>query len=208
MELEQLSKAVILNTDTGERIPVMFNPEQYSLEEGNNFAEIGIPGLQSPPIQYVRGKARTLSMELLFDTYERGEDVRAYSGRIVGLLAKLPQTSAPPVLLFTMGQLAFRCVLVDASQRFVMFKRDGTPVRAMVTVRFLEYEPLEIEVTSGLFVGPPTLHNVAQGQTLANLAADYLGDPTSWREIAEANDIDDPLHLVPGLSLVVPSRVK
>ena len=38
----------------------------------------------------------------------------------------------------------------------------------------------------------------------SGLAADYLGDPTAWRRIAEANKIDDPLNLSPGLSLVVP----
>jgi len=53
-------KATITNTQTGERIPVMFNPEEYSLDLANTFAEIGIPGLSAPPIQYVRGNLRHL----------------------------------------------------------------------------------------------------------------------------------------------------
>ena len=113
MELSQLSKAAILNTITSERITVMYNPEEIKLDQGNSFAEVGIPGLDAPPVQYVRGKARSLSMELFFDTYESKEDVRRYSGRIVKLLDKLPQTKAPPVLLFSMGQLNFQCVLAD-----------------------------------------------------------------------------------------------
>ena len=52
-----LAKATILNTVTHELITVMYNPEEYKLDQGNTFAEIGIPGLDAPPMQYVRGKA-------------------------------------------------------------------------------------------------------------------------------------------------------
>lgn len=206
MELAQLAKAYIVNTQTGERIPVMYNPEEYRLEQGNNFAEVGIPGLDAPPVQYVRGKARMLSMDLFFDTYEAGEDVRRHSGRVVGLLDKLPQTSAPPILLFAMGPFTFECVLVDVSQRFTMFLRDGTPVRATLTVRFQEFVRVQVEVQHGLFIGPPTLHNIASRQTVSDVASAYLGDPRRWRELAEANNIDDPFHLQEGRTLVVPGR--
>ena len=208
MDLAQLAKAEIVNTDTGERIPVMYNPEQYSIEQGNNFAEIGIPGLSVSPVQYVRGKGRTLTMELFFDSFERAEDVRRYSGRVVGLLAPRPDTHAPPILLFTMGQFALRCVLADASQKYTMFLRDGTPVRATLNVRFTEYQAVEIEVEQGFFLGPPTLHNITQGQGLAQLAADYLGDGQAWREIADANNLDDIFNIPAGLSLTLPGRAK
>lgn len=204
MDLELLAKATIHIVGSNVAIPVMYNPEEYQLEQGNTFAEIGIPGLDSPPIQYVRGRARTLSMELFFDTYETRVDVRAHTGRIVGLLDTSPQTHAPPVLLFTMGQFTFECVLVDAGQRYTMFLRDGTPVRATLSVRFQEFARTEVEIERGFFMGPPTLHNVGAGQTLAGIAADTLGDPRRWREIAEANGIDDPLNLPSGLPLVVP----
>jgi hypothetical protein len=59
-----LEKAIVTNTQTGEQIPVLFNPAEYSLDLGNTFAEIGIPGLRVPPIQYVRGNSRSLKLEL------------------------------------------------------------------------------------------------------------------------------------------------
>ena len=67
----ELAKATILNTSHRRELPVMYNPEELKLEQGNTFAEVGIPGLDTPPVQYVRGKARALSMELFFDTYEK-----------------------------------------------------------------------------------------------------------------------------------------
>lgn len=212
MALAKLEKATIINTVTNQKISVMFNPEEFQLDQGNTFAEVGIPGLNAPPIQYIRGRARTLTMDLFFDTYETNQDVRLYTDQVVNLLKALPQTKAPPVLLFSMGRFNFQCVLVDAGQRYTMFLRDGTPVRATLSVRFEEYVRVNITVQQGLFIGPPTLqpalHNYIQGQTLSSLASDYLGDPTQWRAIAEANQIDDPFHIAPGTQLVIPGGGK
>ena len=208
MDLTRLARAILINTQTGERLSVMYNPEEYQLEQGNNFAEIGIPGLDVPPIQYVRGKLRTLAMELFFDTYEQGQDVRSYTNQIIGLLDTLPATHAPPVLVFSMGHFHFQCVLTDASQRFTMFLRDGTPVRSTLSVRFQEYKRIEVQVRHGLFLGPPTFHRMVEGQTLSGLAALFLGNPARWREIAEANNIDDPLHIPAGLPLVIPENLR
>ncbi|CAN5728708.1 peptidoglycan-binding protein [soil metagenome] len=208
-QLEGLAKATIINTETNARVQVMYNPEQYSLDLGNQFAEVGIPGLSRPPLQYVRGKGRTLSMDLFFDSYEEPRvDVRTYTAKLTDLLDQSPKTRAPPVLLFMMGQLAFRCVLVDVQQRFTMFDRQGSPVRAILQVRFQEYDPIDIVVQSGLFIGPPSLQTVTKGQTLSQIAADTMGDSSRWREIADANDIDDPFNLTPGSQLVVPDGKK
>jgi nucleoid-associated protein YgaU len=199
-----LVKATIINLETQEQVPVMFNPEEYALETGNSFAEIGIPGLAKPPIQYVRGNLRTLQMELFFDTYERQSDVRAETRRITALLEKNRTTQAPPVLLFTWGSLQFKCVLENASQRFIMFLNNGTPVRARLNVTFKEFEQVEVEVQQGLFIGPPTVRNILEGDRLEKLAHEFLGDPGAWREIAQANNIDNPLRLNTGATLIIP----
>ena len=109
MDLARLAKATITNTSTTERFQVMYNPDELRLEQGNNFAEVGIPGLDAPPVQYVRGKARTLSMDLFFDSYEADQDVRSHTGPLVKLLDKEPLTKAPPVLLFSMVRSWHAC---------------------------------------------------------------------------------------------------
>lgn len=221
----ELAKALIINTATGTSLSVMYNPEELKLDQGNTFAEVGIPGLDAPPLQYVRGKGRVLTMELFFDTYETREDVRAHTAPLVALLDKEPGTMAPPVLLFSMGRFQLQCVLAEAGQRYTMFVRDGTPVRATLSVRFQEYVRVDVEVRRGVFFGSPTasaianaavrtardvlsgastVHITVAGETLSGLAAAYLGDPALWRDIARANDLDDPFDLQAGLPLVVP----
>ena len=39
------------------------------------------------------------------------------------------------------------------------------------------------------------VHTVRDGDTLPSIAYDAYGDATRWRAIAEANGIDNPLHL-------------
>lgn len=219
----EFAKATILNTFTGESHPVMYNPEELKLEQGNTFAEVGVPGLGTPPLQYVRGKARTLSMDLFFDTYESGADVRTRTAPIVALLDKDPRELAPPVLLFSFGRMQFQCVLVDAGQRFTMFVSDGTPVRSTLSVRLQEYVRLDVEIRQGLFFGSPTVsavvnaagsvagvsstvHVTSAGDTLTGLATAYLGDPALWRLIADANNVQDPFDLGIGRSLLIPPR--
>ncbi len=202
----QLAKAAIINTNSGQQISVMYNPEQFSLDQGNDFAEIGIPGLNAPPIQYVRGKGRILSMELFFDSYELQTDVREFTDGVTGLLATLPNTFAPPILLFVMGSFSFRCVLMEAAQRFVMFAVDGTPVRSILNVRFHEYVDVVIAIESGFFIASPMVSNVLQGDTLSGIAAKAYGDPSRWRDIANANDIEDPFNLPTGTPLVIPGN--
>jgi hypothetical protein len=142
-----LEKAIITNTVSGNKIPVMFNPTEYTQSQDINYAQAAIPGLIQPLLQFVNGNVPTLEMELFLDTNEAaqvngktivaaGSDVRKLSQQITNLMAIDSTTHAPPVLVFTWSSLSFTCVLAKASQKFVMFLSDGTPVRARLQVTF------------------------------------------------------------------------
>jgi hypothetical protein len=201
-----LEKATLTRLRTGQQISVMFNPAEYSFDVGNSFAEIDIPGLRTPPIQYVRGNSRSLKMELFFDSYETRSDVRGATQQITGLLDEDPLTQAPPILLFNWGGFSLQCVLESVGQRFTMFLEDGTPVRATLAVSFKEYEAVTVQIQSGLFVGPPTVHNIIAGETASKVAELVLGDPKAWRAVADLNNLDNPRKLLAGAALVVPPK--
>jgi hypothetical protein len=208
-----LEKATITNTVTAERVSVLFNPEEYSVSRDNNFAQLAVPGLRGPLLQFVNGNMQTLDMELLVDSYEAhgnanqaGGDVRELTGRITGLMDIDPTTHAPPVLLFTWGSLSFTCVLAKASQRFIMFRSDGVPLRARLQVTFNEFINAEVEAKE---IKRETAdysheHVVLEGETLSTIAAEIYRDPTRWRPIAIANRIDEPRALTVGARLSVP----
>jgi Contractile injection system tube protein/LysM domain len=212
-----LERATITNTVTGQRVPVMFNPEEYTLNKDINFAQSAVPGLSSPLIQFVNGNLRTLELELLLDTLEphregavtlnqAGEDVRRLVRRVTDLMEIDPTTHAPPVLLFTWASLSFTCVLARATQRFIMFLGDGTPIRARLQVTFNEFRNAELEAkeVKRETADYSKVHEVVQGDTLATIALGAYNDPTLWRPIALRNGVDDPRRLEAGVRLMVP----
>ena len=200
-----LEKASITPEGEGP-IPVLFNPTQYSLDESNQIAEIGIPGLGSPILQYVRGNTRTLTVELFFDTYERQSDVRKHTERIYGLLGIQRETHVPPICTFAWGHFRFRCVLERVGGRFTLFLSDGTPVRATLNVTFKEFIDVEVEVrrTPTESADLVKTHTVKRGDTLSSIAAVEYADPAKWGPIADRNRIDNPRGLEPGRVLVIP----
>ncbi len=210
-----LEKAVITNTNTGERIAVQFNPEEYTINRDVNYAPAAVPGLEAPLLQFAHGNMQTLDLELLLDTYEQhsgspanaaGDDVRRLVRRITGLMNVDPETHAPPVLLFTWGSLAFTCVLAKASQKFIMFRPDGVPVRARVPVTFNEFRngDLEAKEVKRETADFSKLYIVSQGETLSGIAARVFRNPLTWRPIAIHNHIDDPRVLGLGQRLLIP----
>src|SRR5215471_702694 len=212
-----LEKALITNTDTGENIEVLFNPQEYTVNRDNNFAQMVVPGLSSPLLQFVHGNMQTLEMELLVDSYEAHKangkavnaanaDVRALTTKITGLLDINSETHAPPVLLFTWGSLSFTCVLARASQKFIMFRQDGVPVRARLQVTFNEFtnadtEAKEIKRQTAYY---SKAYVVNQGDTLSGIAARLYKDASVWRPIALRNNIENPRDLQAGMQLLIP----
>src|SRR5580693_6853783 len=83
-------------------IPLKFNPTEYQIQKANTFAEIAIPGLESPPIQFVRGASEKLTTEALVDTSDTLQDVRiAYVDKLRGLMNLNRELHAPPIVTFT-----------------------------------------------------------------------------------------------------------
>ena len=208
-----LTKAQILVEHTGEKIPVMFNPEEYTLNKDNNFASQTVPGLSSPLLQFVNGNLRTLEMELLFDTYlptstqaSPIRDVREETDRVLKLLDIDGQLHAPPVVQVSWASLQFRGVLARASQKFIMFLPDGRPVRAKLNVTFNEFIDADREAkeVNRQTADLTKTHTVAQGETLSTIAARYYENPRQWRPIAVASGIDDPRALTVGQLLQIP----
>jgi LysM repeat protein len=202
-----LAKATITIEHTGQSIPVMFNPEEYSLSQDNNFASQNIPGLSGPILQFVHGNLRTLDMELFFDTTDARVDVRNETGKITKLLAIDSELHAPPVLKVAWASLQFRCVLARAGQQFTRFLEDGRPVRARLKVTFNEFldparEARQVNRQTADFT---KVHIVTQGETLSDLANKYYRNAQLWRPIALRNDIEDPQVDFTGVTLQIPS---
>jgi hypothetical protein len=203
-------------------VQFLFNPSEFSVEKSNQFTEVNIPGLPSSLFQFVKGGARTLTMDLFFDTYEKKMDVRIFTDRITGwdsgsMFSKLPNIAkglmdidsdlhAPPVCIFIWGAYIFPCIIERVTKRFTMFLPEGFPVRATLNVTLKEYKEFKTQVKeiSLQSADRTKTRQVKQGDSLWFISAKEYGNPALWRHIAKANSIDNPRVLKPGMELIIP----
>jgi nucleoid-associated protein YgaU len=196
-------------------IKVQFNPTEYTLAKGANIAEIAIPGIDAPILQFVAGQTEKLTLDLFFDTTLQGglgdgaKDVTEQTRQVYQLVKVQPKTHAPPRVRFVWGQgLSFVAVVESVSQKFTLFAPNGVPLRATLSVTFREYKTLEDQLKElNLQSADHTRrYTVVQGDTLAGIAAREYGDPAQWRRIADKNlaRLPNPRRLVPGTELELP----
>lgn len=202
-----LKKAKIISEGTSKQeIEVLFNPSEYQLESSNNFAWQTIPGMNAPIAQFVSGEATTLSMDLFFDTYEKGTDVRSFTSKVVKLLDVDKDLHAPPPCRFVWGSLNFKGVLEKVSQKFTMFLDSGIPVRATLSVTFKALMSMkeQFQHIPRQSADRTKQKMFNQGDQLWMMAAHEYENPGLWRDIARANRIDNPRLIEPGRKLIVP----
>ncbi|SDK80660.1 LysM peptidoglycan-binding domain-containing protein [Nonomuraea jiangxiensis] len=214
MPLERLTITPLDATgrpQAGRRVKVRYNPEEFTVSKDNAFAVQGVPGLGSPIVQFVSGNQRTLEIELFFDTYDNEQlpktDVRTETGQVAAFMELDSDLHAPPVVEVAMAAWSFRGVLTRASQRYILFMPDGTPVRARMSCTFIEYVDQEQAARAANLqtADYSKQHVVAGDETLSSIAARLYGDAAKWRPIALANGLADPREIAPGDALHVPA---
>jgi nucleoid-associated protein YgaU len=167
--------------------------------------------VNAPTLNFGGGGSRELTLDLFFDVTENPdvEDVRQETDKIVALTRINRDKGRPPTCKVSWGPQAtkdfpFVGVVSNLDQEFTLFRGDGTPVRAELSVTFTEY--LDPVLDQRETDPERTARVVRMGDTLSAIAADVYGDPSKWRAIAEENELDDPLRIEPGRILAVPER--
>jgi len=207
MALEKLT----IHVEDGEQIGVLFNPNQITIRKNATWRLAATAQRDVPQSQFTYGEPATLSMDLFFDTYEEGTDVRAYTQRIFYLstVQEHGQLHRPPICRLEWGRYDFddfQWVLQSLNQRFTLFLEDGRPVRATLECTFRQWRSDELEERLLDKQSPDVAktHTVRRGESLSSIAGEEYGDPTLWRPIARANRIDNPRILLPGQVLSIP----
>ena len=188
-------------------IPLRYNPPEYQLQKTNNFSEIAIPGLESPPIQFVRGGSEKLSAELLVDTSDTLDDVRTrYVDKLRNLMNLNTELHAPPIVRFVWDRQVFVGVVESLNVTYVLFTPEGVPLRARLSLSLKEYRPAAVQVKERPTSSPDFDKTwvARRGDTLSGIAGAVYRDSAQWRAIATNNGIVDPRRLAPGRVLALP----
>jgi hypothetical protein len=226
----QLQRLSADGSPQGSAMDVSYNPTEYTLTKANQFAEIPVPGLDSPLLQFIRGQTETLALELFFDSTDdgTGDDatpVTTKTDAFYQLIKIESETHAPPIVLFSWGgdsfpgsrsydslggqsRYGFKGVVESVKQRFTMFSSEGLPLRAIISLSLKEYKTLSDQIAELNLQSPDRTkaHIVQQGETITRIAELTGDNGRDWRRVAEANGIVDPLAIEPGMLLTVPPR--
>jgi nucleoid-associated protein YgaU len=226
MQQPQKGQLVVEWSGGNETIPFQYNPTELSFQKNVQVAEIAIPGLDTPLLQFVRGQNETLTVDLFFDTTESGMagavSVTTLTDKIYQLVKIEPSTHAPPICRFVWGPEFpghevsarvgnqkrdwFRCLVESVRHKYTLFSPSGVPLRATLTLTLREYKPLGDQLSQlGLNSPDRTQVRVLRSdETLSSIAAEHYRDPGQWRRIAAANGIEDPRRLTAGTYLRLP----
>lgn len=209
-----LRRARLRRVDGGGDLPIRYNPAQISIGKSGRWTATPARGASSAPQpDFVGAEPRTLGLNLTFDGPTTGRDVT----KDVELLQSwcnptqdsiVAGTPQPPLLqLDWASPAAFEAYLERANATYVLFDRDGTPLRATVEISLKE-SPKSASAqnpSSGGYAGHRT-HVLAAGESLQSLAHRLYGDPTLWRGLARYNDVANPLGLRPGERVALPPQ--
>jgi nucleoid-associated protein YgaU len=210
-----IEKLVILAESTPNqftrRITALFNPSQITIQKHVNWREAPAQQRDVPVSQHTHADPATLTMDLFFDTYEAGTDVRQYTNQVLSLatVEHHGNLHRPPVcrLMWGRGADFFQGVLQRLSQKFTMFLEDGTPVRATLSCMFKEWRDNEEEAKrqNRQSSDVAKTYIVRRGDTISSIAFAHYHDPRRWRPIARANQLSDPTAIAPGTRLLIPT---
>ncbi|HLG60058.1 MAG TPA: hypothetical protein VI485_32255 [Vicinamibacterales bacterium] len=133
---------VLSSSDAGRTVSVSFVVKTFTVAKKNEFAAQNIPGLNGEPLQFIRGRSRTLSAVLSFDGRSTDTDVRQLMRDVTGFMNVDRDTHAPPVLSFEWKGRSLQCVLESAVEEFRSVFPDGRPSRGRLHVVFRESRTL------------------------------------------------------------------
>ena len=228
--MSQLSfqKVDLSGNSIGDPMVLDYAPAELAFSKSAQYAEIAIPGLEQPLLQFVRGDAETLNMEIFLDSSADGTggNAVAVTDRVEAfhkLVAIKGDLHTPPLVRVfwgdnfpgtAMGETEtageyFTAVVVSVARRFTLFNPDGKPLRATVSIALKHYATVAEQVAAINYQSADhtRIHVVSEGETLPLIAYDAYQDARKWRVIADHNGLSDVRHIVPGTSLELPPLV-
>ena len=130
----------------GSPVEAHFNPKEIQVDKTVPWQKHKDSKADEPYLEFTGAEGRTLSMELLFDSYEDGGATVDGPLEALTTMAKMKQQDGPeeerrpPLLAVRNGPFSgdFKCVMESLSIKITMFNKSNQPVRATANVKLKE----------------------------------------------------------------------
>jgi len=206
-------------TQVGDAYSVWINPTSYSYKFGIQYNNRQAQGANGPSPDFNKVGPDSVSFELLFDAtgvvpspiagksavpddgvYSQIEAFKAL------VLSFNGQIHSPNYIILSWAQLQFRCRLQSMDLNYTLFRPDGTPIRARMSLSFLGFNSEQTLAKQATKASPDMTHivTVVAGDSLPTLCYRIYGSSLYYLRLARFNGLNGFKMLVPGTKLRFP----
>lgn len=123
-----------------------FNPHEFSISKSNTWEQRASQGNDIPATHFKEGGPQTLSLDLHFDTQRQGTPVTTVTNPLWKMMLvdtsdanQRTGKSQPPTIEFTWGPLAFKAIITQMSETFLLFSDAGVPLRSKISISLQQF---------------------------------------------------------------------
>lgn len=205
-------------TDPGKRVSFAYHPEKVTMDRTVNFKDTG-QTLRTMEQQVTNpGKLKITMNDLLLEgrsNVKRTMEtlwgwLAGDESQVTGGKANADPTVTAKTLQLRIGSggrglINYHVALKQVTANYTRFTQTGVPNRASVNLTFEKIEPAKDGTNpSSVTLEPGRVHRLVAGDSLQSIAQANYGNAAAWRQVADANGIDDPMRLRNGTSLLLP----
>jgi len=218
MEITAYSDPKFKTRVAGQNNPftVWVNPASYSYSRNVKYNDRQAQGAAGGSPEFNRVGDSDLSFDLMFDatgvlpvptgqSYDNG--VTDIVNTFITLLSTINgEIHTPNYLVVGWAGLQFQGVLTSLKIDYSLFRPDGTPLRAKLSVAFKYYASEAMLAKQTGFSSPDLTHvvTVVAGDTLPALCYRIYGDSGYYAKVAQFNRLVNFRHVPPGTELLFP----
>lgn len=189
----------------------MFNPENWNVQEEQERTPVAPASQTNAPAQKQDDgpPKRTLSFDIIIDgTGASGEkhevtaDVEWFK-KTVGFNAE-EHTSNKLIVIW--GQFIFQCKLKSYNLKYTLFRANGIPLRATISVVFEGDTSRVQSIVEAALQSPDLTHQrtIKTGDRMDNLCHHIYDNNRHYFSVALANDLTSFRRLAPGTEIIFP----
>lgn len=200
----------------GQPYTVMINPETIKWQRGIEYNEQQAPNTSAPSQKYKSTPVEKLNFDIVIDCTGIVDSKRVDMNQEISSLESIIYTyngkiHRPNFVKVQWGKsLVFKGVLKSMDTSYTLFKPDGSPLRAKLSLGFSEYiSPQSVEELDAK-ESPDITHliSVVEGNTLPQLCEETWNDDSYYIQVAQYNELNKFRNLKGGQKLIFPPIIQ
>lgn len=186
------------NAFEGQPYTVMINPDSIKWQRNVEYNEQQAPDSSSPSQKYKSSPSDKVNFDIVIDCTGIVDSKRTDMATEMNALEAIVFTyngkiHRPNYVKIQWGQnITFKGVLTSMDTSYTLFKPDGSPIRAKVSLSFSQYiSPATVKILDGdESVDISHIVSVVEGITLPQLCLNIWNDDSYYIQVARYNDLN------------------